>query len=279
MQYRPLGSSGLKVSLVGLGCNNFGTRVDEERTTQVVAAALEAGMTFFDTADVYGEGRSEEFLGRALGRHRPDVLVATKVRGAMGPGPNDGGLSRYHVLAGVDASLHRLGTDYIDLLQVHAWDAETPIEETLEALNDLVRWGKVRYLGCSNFAAWQLVWALGVSERRGFSRFVSAQPQYSLLYREPERELLPACRVFGIGVIPYFPLASGMLTGKYREGEPFPEGTRGFNNERFRQRFATTRNYASRAVEGERSGERVDADARRARRGGGAHRERRRCLS
>lgn len=244
MEYRPLGTSGLKISVIGLGCNNFGARVDADGTRQVVEAALDEGINFFDTADVYGEGRSEEFLGRALSDRRHNVTVATKVRGAMGPGPNDRGASRHHILAGVDASLRRLGTDYIDLYQIHAWDPETPIDETIEALNDLVRWGKVRYIGCSNFAAWQLVWSLWVSDRRSFARFVSVQPHYSLLHREPERELIPACQAFGIGVIPYFPLASGLLTGKYRENEPFPEGTRGFNNERFRQRVATPRNFA-----------------------------------
>lgn len=244
MQYRRVGRSGLKVSLLGLGGNNFGARIDAERTRQVVEGALEEGVTFFDTADVYGEGRSEEYLGRALGARRSDVVIGTKVAGTTGPGPNDRGSSRQHIMAGVDASLHRLGTDYIDLLQIHRWDADSPLEETLDALNDLVRMGKIRYIGCSNYSGWQMTWGLGISDRRGWSKFISAQPHYSLLYRESERELIPACGEFGIGVIPYFPLAAGVLTGKYREGQPAPAGTRGAQSERFLQRFATARNLA-----------------------------------
>ncbi len=244
MEYRRLGASGLKVSLLGLGGNNFGPRIDADRTRQVVDAALDEGVTFFDTADVYGEGRSEEFLGRALGMRRDEVVIGTKVAGKMGPGPNDRGASRRHIMDGVDASLRRLGTEYIDLLQMHTWDAETPIDETLGALDDIVRSGKVRYVGCSNYKAWQMTWALGISDRRGWNKFISVQPHYSLVYRDPERELIPACREFGIGVIPYFPLAGGVLTGKYREGEPAPAGTRGAQSERFSQRFATPQNLA-----------------------------------
>ncbi len=244
MQFRRVGASGLKVSLLGLGGNNFGARIDADKTRQVVEAALEEGVTFFDTADVYGDGRSEEYLGRALGARRGDVVIGTKVSGVMGPGPNDRGASRQHIMAGVHASLRRLATDYVDLMQIHTWDADTPLEETLGALDDLVRLGKIRYIGCSNYAAWQMTWALGISERRNWSKFISVQPHYSLVYREPERELIPACREFEIGVIPYFPLAGGVLTGKYREGEPAPAGTRGARSERFYQRFATSRNLA-----------------------------------
>ncbi len=244
MQHRRLGASGLKVSLLGLGGNNFGGRIDANGTREVVEAALEEGITFFDTADVYGESRSEEYLGRALGPRRSDVLIATKVSGAMGPGPNDRGASRHHIIAGVHASLRRLGTDHVDLLQIHTWDADTPLEETLGALDDLVRSGKIRYIGCSNFSAWQMTWALGISDRRSWSKFISVQPHYSLVHRDPERELIPACREFGIGLIPYFPLAGGVLTGKYREGEPAPAGTRGSRSERFYQRFATPRTFA-----------------------------------
>ncbi len=244
MQYRRVGASGLKVSLLGLGGNNFGARIDADRTREVVEAALEEGVTFFDTADVYGDGRSEEFLGRALGSRRGDVVIGTKVAGMMGPGPNDRGASRQHIMAGVHASLRRLATDYVDLMQIHTWDADTPLEETLGALDDLVRVGKIRYIGCSNYAAWQMTWALGISERRNWNKFISVQPHYSLVHREPERELIPACREFEIGVIPYFPLAGGVLTGKYREGEPAPAGTRGARSERFYQRFATSRNLA-----------------------------------
>lgn len=244
MQYRRLGTSGLRVSVVGLGGNTFGHRVDADGVARIVDAALDVGINFFDTADVYSRGLSEEYLGRALAGRRDRAIIATKVHSAMGEGPNDHGSSRLHVLSGVDASLRRLGTDSIDLLQLHNWDPEVPLEETMAALDDLVRWGKVRYLGCSNFASWQMVWAQWVSDRHRFAPLVSAQPHYSLLHREPEREMIPACRALGIGVIPYFPLAAGMLTGKYREGEPAPEGTRGYQNERFRQRFATPRNFA-----------------------------------
>ncbi|MDR7522840.1 MAG: aldo/keto reductase [Armatimonadota bacterium] len=244
MRYRRLGRSGLKVSVLGLGCNTFGRFADADQTARIVHAALDLGVNFFDTADVYSQGVSEEFLGRALGSRRGRAVVATKVVGAMGDGPNDRGASRAHITDGVHASLRRLGTDHIDLLQLHNWDPETPLEESLEALNDLVRAGKVRYVGCSNYTAWQLVWALWISDRRGWASFVSVQPEYSLLARGVEADLLPACVAFGVGVIPYFPLAAGMLTGKYREGEPAPPGTRGYESPRFQQRFATPRNFA-----------------------------------
>jgi aryl-alcohol dehydrogenase-like predicted oxidoreductase len=244
MIYRRLGRSGLTVSVLGLGCNTFGRGVDAAGAAALVHVALERGITFFDTADVYGEQRSEEYLGRALAGRRDRAVVATKVAAAIGPGPNDRGASRAHIMDGVHASLRRLGTDYVDLLQIHFWDPHTPLEETLRALDDLVRQGKVRYVGCSNFTAWQLAWALWIADRRGFAPFVSVQPEYSLLARRVEEELLPACLEFGIGVIPYFPLAAGVLTGKYREGEPAPPGTRGYRSERFAQRFATPRNLA-----------------------------------
>lgn len=244
MRYRRLGSSGLKVSVLGLGGNTFGRFADADQTARIVHAALDLGVNFFDTADIYSQGTSEEFLGRALAGRRGQALVATKVVGAMGPGPNERGASRAHIMDGVHASLGRLQMDYVDLLQLHAWDSETPIEESLRALDDLVSGGKVRYIGCSNFAAWQLVWSLWVSDRRGWVPFVSVQPEYSLVAREIEQELLPACQAFGIGVIPFFPLAGGLLTGKYREGEPAPPGTRGHQSERFEQRFMTARNFA-----------------------------------
>ncbi len=230
MRYKRLGSSGLKVSALGLGGNTFGRYVDEAETARIVHHALDRGVNFFDTADVYSNGVSEQFVGKALRDRRDRGLIATKVAMKMGEGPNDQGLSRGHLLAGVDASLARLGTDYIDLLQVHRWDPETPIEETMRALDDVVRAGKVRYLGCSNFAAWQLTQALWVSDRRGYAPFVSVQPRYSLLDRAIERELLPACRAFGVGIIPYSPLAGGILTGKYRGGAR-PAGTRGADQE------------------------------------------------
>jgi aryl-alcohol dehydrogenase-like predicted oxidoreductase len=244
VRYRRLGSTGLQVSVVGLGGNNFGRVCDAEQTARVVHAALECGINFFDTADSYGGGQSEEFLGQALRGHREEVIIATKVGWELGPGPNQRGASRARILRGIERSLRRLQTDYVDLYQIHRWDPETPLEETLDALNDLVRQGKVRYIGCSNFAAWQLVWSLWISDRNGWARFATVQPEYSLLNRTVERELLPACASLGVGVIPYFPLAGGLLTGKYREGEPAPPGTRFAQLEHMRSRFATPRNFA-----------------------------------
>jgi aryl-alcohol dehydrogenase-like predicted oxidoreductase len=230
MRYKRLGSSGLKVSVVGLGGNTFGRYVDEAGTARIIHRALDLGVNFFDTADVYSNGVSEQFVGKALADRRDRALIGSKVAMKMGEGPNDRGLSRHHVIAGVEAGLRRLGTDYLDLLQVHAPDPETPIEETMRALDDLVRAGKVRYLGCSNFAAWQLAQALWVADRRGYAPFVSVQPRYSLLDRSIEAELVPACRAFGVGIIPYSPLAGGILTGKYRGGAR-PEGARGTDQE------------------------------------------------
>ena len=227
MEFRSLGSSGLQVSLVGLGCNNFGRRCDAEQTRAVVHRALDEGVNFFDTADMYGErGGSEELLGKALGSRRDDIVLATKFGAPMGDAPDQRGASRRWIQRALEASLRRLGTDYIDLYQLHFPDASTPQEETLRALDDLVRAGKVRYLGCSNFASWQLVDALWISRDSGLSSYVSAQNLYNLLDRRIERELVPACREFGVGVLPYFPLASGFLTGKYRRGRPAPRGTR-----------------------------------------------------
>src|SRR4051794_19077044 len=229
MTYRQLGDSGLTVSTVGLGCNNFGRRLDQEGTTAVVRAAIDAGVTLFDTADIYGLGASEELLGLALGSDRENVVVATKfgmdMQGANGP---DWGVrgSRRYVRKAVEASLRRLGTDWIDLYQLHRPDPQTPIDETLAALDELVREGKVRYLGSSNFTGWQVVDADWTARAAGTSRFVSAQNEYSLLERDVEDELVPACEHVGVGLLPFFPLASGLLTGKYRRGEPAPPGTR-----------------------------------------------------
>ncbi len=244
MRYRRLGRAGLEVSVVGVGGNNFGRACDAEQTARVVHAALDCGITFFDTADSYGQGRSEDYLGRALAGRRDRAVIATKVGWDLGPGPNERGASRARILRGIDASLRRLGTDYVDLYQIHRWDPHTPLEETLETLSDLVRQGKVRYIGCSNFAAWQLVWALWQADRRGWTPVVTVQPEYSLLNRAVERDLLPACEAFGIGVIPYFPLAAGMLTGKYREDAPPPPGSRLHMLEHLRARFATPRTFA-----------------------------------
>ena len=226
MKYRRLGDSGLKVSEIGLGCNNFGMRIDQDQTTAVVGAALDAGITLFDTADVYGGSRSEVMLGKALGPRRDDIVLATKFGIPVGAGPYAGGGSRRYVLRAVEASLKRLGTDHIDLLQMHRPDADTPVEETLRALDDLITAGKVRYVGCSNFTGWQIADADWTARSGRLNRFISAQNLFSLLERGVETEVLPACERFGLGFLPFFPLASGLLSGKYRRGEPPPEGTR-----------------------------------------------------
>jgi aryl-alcohol dehydrogenase-like predicted oxidoreductase len=227
MEYRNLGRSGLQVSVVGLGCNNFGRRCDVEQTAVVVNKAIELGVTLFDTADIYGpRGLSEEYLGKALAGHRRDVVIATKFAGPMGEGSLWGGASRRYILEAVEASLRRLGTDYIDLYQIHFPDPRTPIEETMRALDDVVRQGKARYTGCSNFAGWQVAEAQLVARAGHLTPFISAQNQYNLLDRRIERELVPAANAYGLGVLPYFPLASGFLTGKYKSGEAPPEGTR-----------------------------------------------------
>jgi aryl-alcohol dehydrogenase-like predicted oxidoreductase len=227
MRYRRLGDSGLVVSVVGLGCNNFGRRIDLEATRAVVDAALDCGITLFDTADSYGE--SEALLGEVLKDRRGDVVLATKfgsdLGGALGADWGARGSRRY-VRRAVERSLRRLRTDYLDLYQLHLPDPLTPIEETLDALTELVAEGKVRYLGSSNFAAWQVADADWTARTRGTQRFVSAQNEYSLLERRADAELIPACRRFGVGLLPYFPLANGLLTGKYRRGEPAPEGSR-----------------------------------------------------
>ncbi|MGW7684798.1 aldo/keto reductase [Kribbella sp. NPDC054772] len=231
MEYRQLGDSGLTVSVVGLGCNNFGRRLDADRTDAVVNAAVDAGITLFDTADIYrGEhGFSEELLGKALGSRRDEVVIATKFGGDMGGvnGPDWGVRgSRRYIRKAVESSLQRLGTDWIDLYQLHFPDPVTPIGETLAALSELVAEGKVRYVGSSQFAAWQLVDADWTARTDGLERFISAQNRYSLLDREVEDELVPACEHLGLGILPFFPLSSGLLTGKYKRGEAAPDGTR-----------------------------------------------------
>jgi aryl-alcohol dehydrogenase-like predicted oxidoreductase len=228
MEYRNLGKAGVKVSAIGVGCNQFGGKVDAEGTKAIVHHALDSGINFFDTADVYGNrGKSEEFLGAALSGQWDRVVLATKVRAKMGEGPNDTGTSRYHILNGVEASLRRLKTDHIDLYQIHNWDETVPVEEMMRALDDLVRAGKVRYIGASNFAAWQLCRSNDVAEMMGWEQFVTVQPEYNMLEREIERELVPYCAWANIGILPYFPLAGGFLTGKYNRGEPPPAGSRG----------------------------------------------------
>ena len=247
MEYRRLGDTGLMVSELCLGCMTFGREADEEASRGLVARFLEAGGNFVDTADVYTKGVSEEITGRAIKGVRDDVVLATKVRFPMGDGPNDVGLSRKHVIGGCEDSLRRLGTDHIDLYQVHCWDGATPLEETLSALSDLVRAGKVRYVGVSNFTAWQLMKSVALSDALGFERFVCLQPQYSLVERNIEREVLPVCEEEGLGVIPWSPLGGGFLSGKYRRGEEPPQGSRISeaveSMEEYWDRRATERNW------------------------------------
>lgn len=226
MEYCRLGSSGLKVSRIGLGAGNIGIRLDEQTSISIVHRALELGINYIDTADWYGGGKSEEFVGKAVKHKRSDVIIATKFGSTMGDGPNERGGSRYYIMKAVEASLRRLGTDYIDLYQMHVADPSTPIEETLRALDDLVRSGKVRYIGCSNYAAWQLCEALWTSRVVRLESFVTVQARYNLLDRRIEPELVPICQKYGVGIIPWGPLAGGFLTGKYRRGEPLPAGTR-----------------------------------------------------
>lgn len=243
MEYRSLGRSGVKVSAIGLGGNQFGAKVNQEQTAHIVHHAMDLGINFIDTADVYSRGRSEEVLGVALAGRWDRVVLASKVRSPMGDGPNDRGASRYHIIEGVNASLRRLNSDHIDLLQIHSWDPETPIEEMMRALDDLVTSGKVRYIGASNFLAWQLCRANDIAELRGWAPFVSIQPHYHMLERTIEHELVPYCEAFGVGILPYFPLAGGFLTGKYREGEPAPSGSRGESSP-YVQKYFTPENFA-----------------------------------
>ena len=226
MQYVPLGSTGLKVSRICLGTMTYGTPkwrewvLDDQASRPFIRAALEKGINFFDSADMYSDGASEEVLGRALKEfaQRDQLVVATKVFFPMGPGVNDRGLSRMHILHAIDASLKRLDMDYVDLYQIHRFDPETPIEETLEALDTVVRSGKARYIGASSMYAWQFARMLGVSDRNGLARFVTMQNHYNLVYREEEREMIPLCQAEGIGILPWSPLARGMLTGARRRG-------------------------------------------------------------
>nr|WP_208818034.1 aldo/keto reductase [Micromonospora terminaliae] len=243
MTYRRLGDSGLVVSVVGIGCNNFGRKLDLDGTRAVVDAALDAGINFFDTADIYGEpqGGSEELLGQALKGRRDDVVVATKfgmdMHGLNGPDHGARGARRY-IARAVEASLRRLDTDHIDLYQMHEPDPGTPIDETLAALDDLVTAGKVRYLGNSNFAGWQIADADWTASSQGRTRFISAQNHYSLLERSVEAEVIPACERFGLGMLPFFPLANGLLTGKYKRNENPPAGSRLSGGGRYAERLA-----------------------------------------
>ena len=228
MESRQLGKSGLRVSVIGLGTNRFGSDVvPQEQVNNIIDAALDAGINFIDTADVYTDGESERSLGKALKGRWDGVVLATKFFFATGDGPNDKGASRYHMLNAVEASLKRLQTDHIDLYYVHRWDENTPIAETLRALDDLIRQGKVRYIGASNFAAWQLAHANLLAEVSGWTAFAALQSHYHMLERGVEQEVIPYCQAHKVGFVPYFPLAGGFLTGKYQRGAAIPAGSRG----------------------------------------------------
>lgn len=243
MEYRQLGHSGVRVSLVGLGTNQFGRKVEQADVNNIIDAALDMGVNFIDTADVYTGGDSEKSLGEALKGKWDKFVVATKVYFPVGEGPNDRGASRYHIMNGVEASLRRLQSDHIDLYQLHRWDETTPIVESLRALDDLVRSGKVRYIGASAYAAWQLAEANLLAELRGWSSFVTVQSHYHMLEREVEKEVIPYCRTHNVGFIPYFPLAGGFLTGKYKRGQGAPPGSRGETSS-YVQNYMTDANYA-----------------------------------
>jgi aryl-alcohol dehydrogenase-like predicted oxidoreductase len=245
VEIRNLGKSGLRVSLVGLGCNNFGGRIDFAASKAVVHKALDLGITLLDTADTYGErGGSEEALGRILGDRRKDIVLASKFGFPMSDDETLSGASRRYIMRAVEASLTRLKTDYLDLYQLHRPDPLTPIEETVRALDDLVRQGKARYVGCSNLPAWQVVEAIWTAKQLGLNAFIACQNEYSLMVRAPEPELIPAMQRHGLGLLPFFPLASGLLTGKYRRNAQFPKGTRLANETRLADRFLTEANWA-----------------------------------
>ncbi|HVM80777.1 MAG TPA: aldo/keto reductase [Stellaceae bacterium] len=244
MEIRNLGRSGLRVSLVGLGCNNFGGRIDLETSRKVIHKALDLGITLFDTADVYGEmGGSETVMGQILGDRRKDIVLASKFAMPMNKEQTLQGASRGYIVSAVEASLRRLKTDWLDLYQLHRPDSLTPIEETLRTLDDLVRQGKVRYIGCSNLPGWQVVEAQWTAKHLSLNSFVSCQDEYSLVVREIERELVPAMQKYELGLLPFFPLASGLLTGKYKRNAPMPAGTRLTNIQRLADRFLTEDNW------------------------------------
>ncbi len=242
MEYRQLGSSGVRVSVIGMGTNQFGGPVDQAAVNNVIDAALDLGINFIDTADVYQSGKSETALGEALHGRWDRFVVATKVYFKMGDGPNDYGASRYHIMNGVEASLRRLQTDHIDLYQMHRWDTTTPIAETMRALDDLVSSGKVRYVGASAYAAWQLAEANLLADFNNWSSFVTVQSHYHMLEREVEQEVIPYCQAHNVGFIPYFPLAGGFLTGKYKRGAETPAGSRAERSQYVRD-YMTDANY------------------------------------
>ncbi|MGG1575458.1 aldo/keto reductase [Fictibacillus sp. NRS-1165] len=253
MKYKKLGRTGLDVSSICLGTMAFGRWIDEEASRSILDHAMEQGINFIDTANYYGKGQdtdipygtgeSEEIIGRILKGKRDNVVLATKVGIRMGHGKNESGLSRAHIMKEIDRSLSRLQTDYIDLYQVHFFDNHTPLEETLRTLDDLVRSGKVRYIGCSNYAAWQIMKSHGISERMNLEKYVSVQPQYNLLSREIEQELLPFCKSEGVGVMVYSPLGRGMLSGKYKSAGDVPAESRAAKGERLIQNYFTPRNF------------------------------------
>jgi len=237
MIYRTLGRSGLNVSAYALGTNAFGGRADEETSIAIIHHALDHGVNLIDTANIYTNSNSERIIGKALRGRRDQAVVATKCALKVGDGPNDEGASRTHIMREIDRSLARLATDYVDLYQIHTWDEHTPLEETLRALDDLVRTGKVRYVGCSNYAAWQVTRGLWVSDRRRFVRYESVQPAYSPADRRIEAELVPCCLAEGLGLLVYFPLAGGVLTGKYKPSTPPPQGSRALTQPPFAKRL------------------------------------------
>ncbi len=226
MDYRRVGRTGLKVSEICLGTMTFGHGADQAETDRIVGISLDAGVTFFDTADGYNAGQSEIMLGKALGSRRKQTVIASKVFNPTGPGPNDSGMSRAHVLDNIESSLKRLGTDYLDLYYIHHVDIETPLDEMLRTFDDLVRQGKVRYIACSNYEAWRLMEAMWISDSRGLERFACHQPQYSLVVRDIEDEIVPACELKGLGIVCWSPLAGGYLGGKYKPGDAKVAGTR-----------------------------------------------------
>ena len=243
MDYRHLGNAGVRVSVIGLGANRFGSKeVSQVEVDRIIDQALELGVNFLDTANVYNEGRSEETLGHALKGRMDEVVLASKFSFPRKTGPNSWGASRYQLMQALDASLRRLQTDHIDLYYTHRWDASTPIEETLRALDDVIRMGKVRYIGASAYASWQLAHANVLAEMKGWSSFVVLQSEYNLLRRDVEREVLPYCRAHQVGFVPYYPLAGGFLTGKYEQGQPAPAGSRGATARNV-QEFMTEANY------------------------------------
>lgn len=237
MIYRTLGRSGIHVSAYALGTNAFGGRADEQTSIAIIHHATDHGVNLIDTANIYTDTNSERIIGKAIRDRRDRVVLATKCAAKIDDGPNGRGASRWHIMREVERSLARLASDYIDLYQMHTWDGETPLEETLRALDDLVRAGKVRYIGCSNYAAWQVCRALWVSDRRNFTRYDSVQPAYSPADRRIEAELVPCCLAEGVGILAYFPLAGGVLTGKYKPGSPPPQGSRALTQPVFAKRL------------------------------------------